>query len=58
MLLSESSGGEENGYMDMGTESLRNMALIDCTPEALARGYTVSEGNPFSDPATTRAQNE
>ena len=28
MLLSESSGGEENGYMDKGTESLRNAALI------------------------------
>ena len=24
----ESSGGEENGYMDMSTESLRNAALI------------------------------
>ena len=44
--------------MDMRTESLRNMALIDCTPEACARGYTVSEGNPFSDPSTTRAQHD
>ena len=55
--------------MDMRTESLRNMALIDCTPEArprhargtpeaCARGYTVSEGNPFSDPATTGAQHD
>jgi hypothetical protein len=28
MLLSEGSGGEQNGYMDQHTESLRNMALI------------------------------
>jgi len=28
MLLSDASGGRENGYMDRGTESLRNMALI------------------------------
>ena len=28
LLLFESSGGEKNGYMDLDTESLRNMALI------------------------------
>ena len=28
MLMFESSGGEENGYMDRSTESLRNAALI------------------------------
>ena len=37
MLLFESSGGEENGYMDLDTESLRNVVLIDCTPEARPR---------------------
>ena len=39
MLLSESSGGEENGYMDMRTESLRNMALI-----GLGEGDRITNG--------------
>lgn len=39
MLLSESSGGTQNGYMDQETESLRNMALI-----GLGEGDKVTTG--------------
>jgi hypothetical protein len=39
MLLSESSGGKENGYMDQRTESLHNMALI-----GLGEGGSVTGG--------------
>ena len=39
LLLSESSGGEENGYMDLDTESLRNMALI-----GLGEGDRITNG--------------
>ncbi len=39
MLLSESSGGQQNGYMDQDTESLRNMALI-----GLGEGDSVTTG--------------
>ena len=39
MLLSESSGGEENGYMDKGTESLHNAALI-----GLGEGDRITNG--------------
>ena len=39
LLLFESSGGEENGYMDMRTESLRNAALI-----GLGEGDQITNG--------------
>ena len=39
MLMFESSGGEENGYMDADTESLRNAALI-----GLSEGDRITNG--------------